>query len=103
PRTPTTHTSPRPLHDALPIWLTPPDQATGGRQDRLGQGFHSLRVYSPVLPIERHVLGGARAQRHQAPRVQLRLDQRQGIHRPAQDRKSTRLNSSHVKISYAVF
>src|SRR5690606_40823611 len=25
------------------------------------------------------------------------------IHRQAQDRKSTRLNSSHVKISYAVF
>src|SRR5215475_15219671 len=24
-------------------------------------------------------------------------------HRPRQDRKSTRLNSSHVKISYAVF
>src|SRR5215475_15257542 len=24
-------------------------------------------------------------------------------HRPQQDRKSTRLNSSHVKISYAVF
>src|SRR5690606_41225578 len=30
-------------------------------------------------------------------------DVRGGIRRAAQDRKSTRLNSSHVKISYAVF
>src|SRR3989475_9255145 len=27
----------------------------------------------------------------------------QGLHRPSEDRKSTRLNSSHSQISYAVF
>src|SRR5690606_39358465 len=35
-----------------------------------------------------------------------RVDDRRGIEEPAataEDRKSTRLNSSHVKISYAVF
>src|SRR3989442_6165523 len=45
--------------------------------------------------------------------VQILADQQQGVHlalaqqhpleRGEQDRKSTRLNSSHVRISYAVF
>src|SRR5688500_19581257 len=30
-------------------------------------------------------------------------DRSQGLHAPQQDRKSTRLNSSHLVISYAVF
>src|SRR5690606_41936143 len=37
------------------------------------------------------------------PEVTHRLDLRHHLARPEADRKSTRLNSSHVKISYAVF
>src|SRR2546426_2804000 len=37
-----------------------------------------------------------------APVVVVRVDERDG-HPGAQDRKSTRLNSSHLVISYAVF
>src|SRR5690606_41597046 len=36
-------------------------------------------------------------------RAHGRLDVGEGADRRAEDRKSTRLNSSHVKISYAVF
>src|SRR5690606_39789841 len=39
---------------------------------------------------------------HHRP-LRQRLGQLEGIDLAAQDRKSTRLNSSHVKISYAVF
>src|SRR5690606_41266001 len=40
---------------------------------------------------------------HVQPRHRLPRGRRQLTHDPVQDRKSTRLNSSHVKISYAVF
>src|SRR5437868_11438069 len=50
------------------------------------------------------LLGHAHAQRHAAlgpPRRERRIPGPRGDKR--QDRKSTRLNSSHVSISYAVF
>src|SRR5207248_10599020 len=56
----------------------------------------------------RHELRGALARGQDGPR-QGRVDGRQrdllrrGRHDPARDRKSTRLNSSHRTISYAVF
>src|SRR5207302_9701916 len=82
------------LHDALPIYSR--------RVLRRGAGRHRASAD-----------GGARRQgnraRHQR-RDRERADQtgdarnRTGHQRPVvQDRKSTRLNSSHVKISYAVF
>src|SRR5690606_41905700 len=63
------------LHDALPI------------------SRHRLRLDA----VHRHVLRPHPARRPAKPRLRVR--------HPAadQDRKSTRLNSSHVKISYAVF
>src|SRR5256885_14543300 len=61
------------LHDALPIWRSRVDL------DRAGERPHRVVVVSLAD-------------------VQLR----QVVHRP-QDRKSTRLNSSHLVISYAVF
>src|SRR3712207_9398305 len=57
-----------------------------------------------ALPISRHVLYGAIAFGLVAPAVVG--DPRRGVVRRilgARDRKSTRLNSSHANISYAVF
>src|SRR3989442_2333916 len=65
------------LHDALPIW----NQAKGiGRTDEV----HVLFAEYPIL-----------ARVADVPGKLLRDD--------LKDRKSTRLNSSHVRISYAVF
>src|SRR3712207_6978839 len=68
------------LHDALPI---------SERGERRGARRSSL------LPA---VNGSSRIGRHH-PGVVLRLQRRRG----RRDRKSTRLNSSHANISYAVF
>src|SRR5690349_23447100 len=66
----------------------------------------------PSFPTRRSSdLGGRRRARDRAPRrPRARLALASGLHRPAVsgdghqgDRKSTRLNSSHVEISYAVF
>src|SRR5690606_41704004 len=80
------------LHDALPIWRAgrAEAQGPGRRRDRArggarGRGAARLRADSRHGPV----LGRRAADRRQAGR--------------ARDRKSTRLNSSHVKISYAVF
>src|SRR3712207_7954249 len=68
------------LHDALPIWdrveRHPPARAAGRREDVL-RARDRRRVQAEPHP---------------------RLDGR-----PRLDRKSTRLNSSHANISYAVF
>src|SRR5438874_7394505 len=61
--------------------------------------FRSRRVPGPTRPSRP---GGAAFRgevRHWAVRVQHRPER----HVLQQDRKSTRLNSSHVEISYAVF
>src|SRR5690606_42031114 len=76
-----THLHTLSLHDALPI--LPERGRTAGRGPPGADRRHP-----------RAAPGGAAAERHQSRR-----------HEPqrARDRKSTRLNSSHVKISYAVF
>src|SRR5690606_41059958 len=81
------------LHDALPIWLrqfqprpdvrasrTEPGDG-GGRPGACVRVVARARIALPAHPRAEHPLRGA----------------------AAGDRKSTRLNSSHVKISYAVF
>src|SRR5690606_40299700 len=63
---------------------------------------------SPTLEVR---VAGARAQvlatdkgaSVDIPRFNMRASGLAGVDATAQDRKSTRLNSSHVKISYAVF
>src|SRR3712207_9107370 len=73
------------LHDALPIsrQLHPPDAAAHRRGDAAHQ------------PVEAgQAAGAARADDVLVPVGRRRLDL---------DRKSTRLNSSHANISYAVF
>src|SRR3712207_9132482 len=70
------------LHDALPIWLPDgPVRADGPRGDR--RQFHDPGVVLRAV-LRRAALAPIAAGR---PR----------------DRKSTRLNSSHANISYAVF
>src|SRR3712207_7205339 len=69
------------LHDALPI---------------LGQQHH--RGDRRVREQEPHLVPVRRAEPAEEPRV----DVAQGLRLPL-DRKSTRLNSSHANISYAVF
>src|SRR3712207_7697380 len=71
------------LHDALPI---------SGRGDAAGQELPLQRV-ADLLPQQPRGAGADGAgQRHREPERGRR-----------QDRKSTRLNSSHANISYAVF
>src|SRR5690606_41751970 len=66
------------LHDALPI------SVLGGPPHAMGAGV-------PPGGDDQVVQRGERVQHGR------------GLERAAEDRKSTRLNSSHVKISYAVF
>src|SRR5690606_41807633 len=83
------------LHDALPISAVAQDQ-----RDRPG------RLHQWVL-LRRPELLGHRwrppARLSLLPHWAGRRDVRVRPPRLDQDRKSTRLNSSHVKISYAVF
>src|SRR2546430_6709308 len=66
------------LHDALPIWQ---------RRERIQQAEYADRLRHPLEPPFAGIFG-----------PDLRP-----IHRQPEDRKSTRLNSSHSQISYAVF
>src|SRR5699024_12423874 len=85
---PPPHLYPLSLHDALPIYQVA--ALAGGVQRPLQRPG----VVGPAVP--------GRAER---PDVQERRRRhiRAGAVPPGQDRKSTRLNSSHVSISYAVF
>src|SRR5690606_42151325 len=82
------------LHDALPISSSNPvvDDATAHVAEALGLLHRLARSISASNPPK------AAAQ----PTAQVPV-KTGTTERPAQDRKSTRLNSSHVKISYAVF
>src|SRR3712207_7970615 len=79
------------LHDALPIFQVLPGRGRRRHQGAEGAG-RPVRA-GAVLPHGGHH-GGERA-RVARPRA--------GALRRRQDRKSTRLNSSHANISYAVF
>src|SRR5205807_10356068 len=70
------------LHDALPIWI----RGVEGHGDGCG------------LPIDRRIHRRFRQKIEQYDAIDARV----GMY-AAEDRKSTRLNSSHLVISYAVF
>src|SRR3712207_8404143 len=72
------------LHDALPIWI-----------ERQSLEHHALE---PAR--HRAVAGGLHRGRGHLEEISGVLERRSAIER---DRKSTRLNSSHANISYAVF
>src|SRR5690606_40632041 len=83
------------LHDALPI------SGAGSQSPLLGQGSYSadqghLRPHQPGNRCHQSLPG--RGSAHHGILPQGAVSQAD-----AADRKSTRLNSSHVKISYAVF
>src|SRR5690606_41501027 len=74
------------LHEQPGVAIAQREQPLGGRvvaSEAAGEHVH--------LPADFEQAREPRAKRHL------------GAEAPAQDRKSTRLNSSHVKISYAVF
>src|SRR5690606_41606001 len=79
------------LHDALPIWIPGPVGRLGIGEDDPRLGIEGVGVAPDVeVALGRSLRSAAGALE---PGVLIR-----GV-----DRKSTRLNSSHVKISYAVF
>src|SRR5690606_41792442 len=91
------------LHDALPIYGTPLPAKPGEYRDVNGNlaAFRSLkpkydateyRDLELFLPYDEFKLAKGRHD------LKMDVDLLDG-----EDRKSTRLNSSHVKISYAVF
>src|SRR5690606_41401306 len=90
--------SPLSLHDALPICLRRlPAAALVLVQDLL---VHRRRLFGdagPRVPLPHFPL------RRLAQGVGQAVGGKHRQHGLGQDRKSTRLNSSHVKISYAVF
>src|SRR5439155_19205345 len=101
--TPTTDTHTLPLHDALPILEA--GHARRLAEDRVPVGRDVVRAG----PLTQHLqIGEARHQRHHLARQRLQELQPRahlnplGVILDAEDRKSTRLNSSHVAISYAV-
>src|SRR5688572_32284899 len=79
------------LHDALPIWLRVlPRHRPEGRRRGRGRQRQRLRQHRGLVQL---------AGERRARAVRAGTD---GA-RPVEDRKSTRLNSSHSQISYAVF
>src|SRR5690606_39485266 len=95
--TPTTEIYTLSLHDALPIFIgfTAVDRLVSPRQlDNVGIGVGMAVVAALVNgALALHLFRAAKAGDSAALEANARH----------LDRKSTRLNSSHVKISYAVF
>src|SRR5690606_39790652 len=85
-RTPTPYTSTLSLHDALPIY---------GNQDAFESSWPSRRSTVSI--------GRSRMRRARAFASSVCAGLSPDVSTTTRDRKSTRLNSSHVKISYAVF
>src|SRR5690606_41686621 len=103
PRAPApTYTSTPSLHDALPIYFDRSSQAAfmmfSGQKDHRDEEVKEIQEYIEGNYGERMTVDEL-AQRVAMSRrsFERRFKQATG------DRKSTRLNSSHVKISYAVF
>src|SRR5690606_41624977 len=88
------------LHAALPIYTT-----TTTRQSRKG-AISSWKAYAPAFAGKLAVEAVDRAMRGEGAPSPIYEGEDGVIARllsGPEDRKSTRLNSSHVKISYAVF
>src|SRR5690606_40370788 len=88
------------LHDALPIF----ELAAADREVRRTHPEQHIAIGIPREPTPRKVRC---RECHLAPLYMQQSAEHSGVVLPVlelqPDRKSTRLNSSHVKISYAVF
>src|SRR5699024_12783340 len=91
--TPTTDIYTLSLHDALPICQlsegAPPCHLSSADNTLLAANYHKGSIGMFSITNDGAIYEGT-------------FDNRDG-HGPHEDRKSTRLNSSHVSISYAVF
>src|SRR5207249_10858871 len=87
------------LHDALPILAVCIDVADVTGVQPAG-GVERFRRRFGIVEVAGHHLGAPNQQLASFARSQVSAGR--GVDDPA-DRKSTRLNSSHVSISYAVF
>src|SRR5690606_41725540 len=85
------------LHDALPILFI--DRALLDAQRQSGKKFTDAEI---VQHIDRLFANSTELKRFWSNRSVATLAMKPSDV-PSEDRKSTRLNSSHVKISYAVF
>src|SRR5205814_10719468 len=84
------------LHDALPISSSHPRLLTSGHRHRLPERAHHRGAGAVVTGSEQRAAAAWMPVRHR----RLQRVRQLGEER---DRKSTRLNSSHLGISYAVF
>src|SRR5690606_40946469 len=94
----TTDTHTLSLHDALPILISTPHTKVG---QKAGCYLRRTQVNLLVLDGFRH--GGTRDRTGEEESLLYRRGRDVAALQKDADRKSTRLNSSHVKISYAVF
>src|SRR3712207_8845800 len=76
--------------------------ALPGCQELVVAGGEVVPAVGGLQDVVQEVAGGGREGRLQA-RLARRADRRRRQAGPGADRKSTRLNSSHANISYAVF
>src|SRR5690606_40891826 len=98
--TPPTDIHTRSLHDALPIWKQGRRMTVSAhpQHEHIQRPANRLQLLlAKIQALLRR--GRIHFQPHKAGLLGLVSQQMM----PDQDRKSTRLNSSHVKISYAVF
>src|SRR5699024_12626074 len=94
------HLSALSLHDALPIFPIEADHVSDVRFIPNPYWVPELKAHRGTdTAVAEYVLGDANA----AEFVDRYLDMITPVLRGYTDRKSTRLNSSHVSISYAVF
>src|SRR5690606_41999975 len=96
-----TRLDPPALHAALPIYFG--DGRNPSEQDRRRKRVGVAEQVQPELFGKK--ISRTRRQHEPVPLCQAGAEERDGKGAPQhqQDRKSTRLNSSHVKSSYAVF
>src|SRR5699024_11923117 len=87
------------LHDALPIFVRQLIGVTGqyASVDESLSATENLVIFSRLLGLSRS------ESKRKAKELLEEFGLSEAAKRPLKDRKSTRLNSSHVSISYAVF
>src|SRR5205807_8809921 len=96
--TPTTEIYTLSLHDALPISSFALNMAVAAaREETYPVAFFSLEMSNDEL-VQRLICAEAQISMHDMRRGNIKTHHWEKI-----DRKSTRLNSSHLVISYAVF